>query len=214
MRKKKRKYGNQAYKHISDLLKEAKVQHKKDFKGKDHEQSWKSFKGNGLEKLIKHVIADEIHQLKLELISGRLLEKTHESKLSDVLFKVKRNLLIDFGEFGYHLPDIDIVIFQPRTSKVIAILSSKVTLRERIAQTGYWKLKLQSTKNAKHIKVYFITLDEDNTLTINDKTKVKKGRAIVEIDLDGSYVLSKAYVKESKKVKLFDKFIEDLRKLI
>ncbi|MCX7997984.1 MAG: BsaWI family type II restriction enzyme [Leptospiraceae bacterium] len=41
------------------------------------------------------------------------------------------------------------------------MISSKVTLRERIAQTAYWKLKLSSDKVTKHIKVCFITLDED-----------------------------------------------------
>jgi len=36
---KKEKYGAQAYRHISNVLKEAKEQHKKDFSGNDHEQS-------------------------------------------------------------------------------------------------------------------------------------------------------------------------------
>ena len=59
---------------------------------------------------------------------------------------VKRNLLVDYGEFGAHLPDVDIVIYEPETCKVIAVISSKVTLRERIAQTGYWKIKLSKDK--------------------------------------------------------------------
>ena len=46
---KKKKYGVDTYKHISELLEEAKVLHKKDWeknptKKKDHEQSWKGFK--------------------------------------------------------------------------------------------------------------------------------------------------------------------------
>ncbi len=61
-------------------------------------------------------------------------------------------------------------------------------MRERIAQSGYWKLKLLLQKLTKHIKVYFITPDEDRTLTI--KEPAKKGRAIVEIDLDGSYIVN------------------------
>lgn len=60
--------------------------------------------------------------------------------------------------------------------------------------------------------MYFITPNEDGTLTI--KKTAKKGRAIVEVDLDGSYVLSERIIQESDKVKTFDKFIEDLRKLI
>lgn len=209
---KKKKHGDKAYRYISELLREAKEKHSLDFVGNDHEQSWKAFKGKNLEKLIEYIIVDEVHNLGLEVINGNTLERTSGKNLSEQLGKVKRNLLVDFGEFGHHLPDVDIVIFHPGTCKVVAVLSSKVTLRERIAQTGYWKLKLASDKITRHIKVYFITPDEDGTLTI--KSPTKKGRAIVEVDLDGSYVLSEATIEESAKVKTFDKFIEDLRKLI
>lgn len=209
---KKEKYGTQAYRHISNVLKEAKEQHKKDFTGNDHEQSWRAFKGKNLEKLIEYIITDEVRDLGLEVINGNTLERTNESNLSEDIGQVKRNLLIDYGQFGYHLPDVDIIIYDPKTKKVIAVISSKVTLRERIAQTGYWKIKLQNQGLTKHIKVYFVTPDEDGTLTIKDPAK--KGRAIVEIDTDGSYVLSETDIEESDKVKMFDKFIDDLKNLL
>jgi type II restriction enzyme len=60
--------------------------------------------------------------------------------------------------------------------------------------------------------VFFITPDEDNTLTV--KQPAKKGRAIVEVDTDGAYVMSESEVEESKKVRLFDKFIPDLKNLL
>lgn len=53
---KKKKYGNKAYRYVSELLREAKKQHKKDFTGNDHEQSWRAFKGKNLEKLIEYII--------------------------------------------------------------------------------------------------------------------------------------------------------------
>ncbi|HOV92616.1 MAG TPA: BsaWI family type II restriction enzyme [Candidatus Kapabacteria bacterium] len=210
--KKKEKYGKEAYRHISNLLREAKAQHKLDFNGMDHEQSWRAFKGKNLEKLIEYIITDEVKSLGLEVVNGNLLERTKGENLSKELSLVKRNLLIDYGEFGSHLPDVDIIIYDPTTSKVVAVLSSKVTLRERIAQTGYWKIKLASDKVTQHIKVYFVTPDEDGTLTT--KIPTKKGRAIVESDLDGSYVLSEVNIEESTKVKMFDKFIDDLKNLI
>jgi type II restriction enzyme len=43
---------------------------------------------------------------------------------------------------------------------------------------------------------------------------MKKGRAIVEVDLDRSYVLCEDDVEESNKVKTFDKFIDDQKKLL
>ena len=214
---KKKKHGVDNYKHISKLLEEAKILHKKDWsknptENGDHEQSWRAFKGKNLEKLIVHIIADEVKALGLKIADGNTLERTKAENLSKELSQVKRNLMIDYGEFGSHLPDVDIIIYKPETSKVIAVLSSKVTLRERIAQTGYWKIKLSSDKATKHIKVYFVTPDEDGTLTIKKPTK--KGRAIVEEDTDGSYVLSETEIEESNKVKMFDKFIEDLKKLL
>ena len=209
---KKKKYGIEAYRHISNVLKEAKEQHGKDFTGNDHEQSWRAFKGKNLEKLIEYIITDEVHALNLQVVNGNSLERTNGSNLSKELSVVKRNLTVDYGEFGLHLPDVDLIIYDPKTSKVVAVLSSKVTLRERIAQTGYWKIKLASDKATNHIKVYFVTPDEDGTLTVKKPTK--KGRAIVEVDTDGSYVLSETNIEESDKVKMFDKFIDDLKKLL
>jgi len=214
---KKSSYGKNAYKHISEILNEAKILHKKLFEenptpNKDHEQSWRAFKGKNLEKLVVHIIKDEVESLGLKIVEGNTLERTNCENLSKELGTVKRNLLVDYGEFGSHLPDVDIVIYEPHTCKIIAVISSKVTLRERIAQTGYWKIKLSKDEITKHIKVFFVTPDEDGTLTI--KNPAKKGRAIVEVDTDGSYVMSETKIEESNKVKMFDKFIEDLKKLL
>lgn len=212
---KKKVYGLNTYKHTSQLLEEAKKIHKKDWlknptKRGDHEQSWRAFKGKNLEKLIQFIITEEVEDLGLKVINGNKLERS--SKLSYELSQIKRNLAVDYGEFGLHLPDVDIVIYNPKTYKILVVISSKVTLRERIAQTGYWKLKLLEDEATKHIKVYFITPDEDNTLRY--KKPAKKGRAILEIDLDGSYILTKEDIEESDKVKLFEHFIEDLGDLL
>lgn len=213
--KKKKQLGAETYKHISKLLKEAKEIHKQDWlkhptPNRDHEQSWRAFKGKNLETLVQYIITDEVEDLGLKVVNGNKLERT--IKLSRELSQVKRNLAIDYGEFGLHLPDVDIIIYNPQNYKVLAAISSKVTLRERIAQTGYWKLKLIQDEATKHIKVYFITPDEDGTLTYKKPTK--KGRAIVEVDLDGSYILTEEKIEESNKVKLFEHFIEDLKRLL
>ncbi len=213
--KKREQLGPNAYKHISELLKEAKELHKQDWlkhptPSGDHEQSWRAFKGKNLEKLVQYIITEEVEALGLKVINGNKLEKT--TKLSIELSRVKRNLAIDYGEFGLHLPDVDIIIYEPKSCNVLAAISSKVTLRERIAQTCYWKLKLLQDETTKHIRVYFITPDEDRTLT--HKRPIKKGRAIVEVDLDGSYVLTEETIEESDKVKLFEHFIEDLKRLL
>ena len=210
-------YGIETYRHISKLLDEAKELHKKDWMknptpDQDHEQSWKAFKGKNLEKLVVYIIKDEVESLGLKIVDGNKLERTKSNNLSFELSSVKRNLLVDYGEFGSHLPDVDIIIYNPKTYKIIAVISSKVTLRERIAQTGYWKIKLSNDKVTEHIKVFFVTPDEDGTLTT--RIPAKKGSAIVEVDTDGSYVMSERTVEESPKVKMFDKFMDDLKKLL
>jgi len=214
---KRRQYGSDVYKHISEVLKEAKKIHYEDWrknptKQKDHEQSWRAWKGKNLEKLILYIIKKEVEELGLKLVDGNKLERTKSENLSRELSFVKRNLLVDFGEFGSHLPDVDIIIYEPNTYKIVAALSCKVTLRERIAQTGYWKIKLMKDEATKHIKVFFITPDEDGTLI--KRRPAKKGRAIVEVDTNGAYVLSETRVEESGKVKMFDKFIDDLKEII
>jgi len=127
--------------------------------------------------LIEYIITDEVRALGLQVVNGNNLERTNSANLSKELSLVKRNLIVDYGEFGSHLPDVDLIIYAPKTSKVVAVLSSKVTLRERIVQTGYWKIKLASNEATKHIKVYFVTPDEDRTLTI--KTPAKKDELLL-----------------------------------
>jgi type II restriction enzyme len=214
---KKKKFSLNAYKHVSELLAEAKELHRKNFVENpspqgDFEQSWKPVKGNILEKLIIHILEDEVASLGLRIVRGRTLDKSKSQNLSKELSLVKRNLLVDYGEFGSHLPDVDMIIYNPKDLKVLAVISSKSSLRERIAQTAYWKLKLYGDRATEHIKVYFLTPDEDGTLTI--KIPANKDRAMVEVDTDGSYVMSERQIEESSTVKMFDKFIDDLRELV
>jgi type II restriction enzyme len=214
---KRKTHGPNVYKHISELFQEAKDIHHKDWLKNpttmnDHEQSWRAWKGKNLEKIVLHMLRTEIESLGLRIVEGNTLERTSGQNLSKDLGQIKRNLLVDFGEFGSHLPDVDLVVYEPKTLRVLAVISSKVTLRERIAQTGYWKIKLSGDKVTEHIKVFFVTPDEDCTLAT--RKPAKKGRAIVEVDTDGSYIMCPNPIEESDKVKMFDKFVDDLKKLM
>lgn len=65
------------------------------------------------------------------------------------------------------LPDTDMVIANcniedPWRSEGLAIVSCKTSLRERIAQACYWKLKLLSSDTTKNVKVFLTTTDNDN----------------------------------------------------
>ncbi len=165
-----------------------------------------------MEKLIIYIIQKEIETLGLRITTDKALET---NRLTEELSKVRRNLVVHYGKYDV-IPDTDIVIYDPHDFQVIAIISSKVTLRERIAQTAYWKLKLSSDPVTKNIKALFVTPDEDGTLvrklpTMTNRSRGFKGRIIVEYDTDGAYVLRE--IEESQKVKTFPKLIEDIRKI-
>ncbi|MBM4446634.1 MAG: DNA modification methylase [Chloroflexi bacterium] len=217
---KKRLYGDEVYLHVSEIFEEAREKYKQEYlssskasklraKGKtpDAEQSWKAFKGKNFEKLIWHIIGDELESVDLRVILGASLKR---KKLSAELSKVYRNLLIRYGEWAL-LPDVDLVIYDPTTCDIIGVISCKITLRERIAQTAYWKLKLASDPLTMHVKGYFITADEDGDL-VKGMTSPTRNRIIVEHELDGTYALR--HIAESEKVKAFPKLLDDLRAMV
>ena len=205
--------GAEAYKYISEVFEQAKGPHKESFLKRNregnHEQSWHRFKGSCFEKLLQYILAGSIKDLGLEVVNGNRLDSR---RLPQTLDAVKRNVLINFGEFGMRLPDADLVVYEPENSRVIAIISSKTSLAERVAQTGYWKFKLLESKNTAHIKVYLITPDRGKNLT--RLHPAKKSRVIAEVELDGTYVLTAEELEESDKVKFFEHFIEDLKQVI
>ncbi len=108
-----------------------------------------------------------------------------------------------------HLPDVDLVIYNPENYQDIIIVSIKSTMRDRVAQTGYWKLKLMQSLLTEKTLVYFITLDEDGDLGAK-QSSYRKPRAIVEVDTDSCYVLTESNIEISDNVKTFDRFISDV----
>jgi type II restriction enzyme len=60
--------------------------------------------------------------------------------------------------------------------------------------------------------VFFVTLDEDGDLVV--KKPAKKGRAIAEMDTDGTFVITTREVEESEKIKKIEKFSEVIRNLL
>lgn len=172
-------------------------------------RSWRASKGATFRERILYMIAAPIESLGLKVIESSELEGI---KLMPQLDAVKRNVVIDYGEFGMQLPDTDIIVYSPENSQIIAIISSKISVRESVIQTGYWKSKLLESENTKHIKVYLITSDANKDLTRIDAAK--EPRIIAEADLDGTYVLTTEELQETDKVKLFEHFIEDLKRLL
>jgi type II restriction enzyme len=222
---KKKLYAENAYLHVSEIFEEAREEYKRQYlasnkakklmqqgKNPDAEQSWKGFKGKNFERLVLYIISSELGTDEIRCIPGASLNR---KELSAELSKVHRNLIVRYGAYSL-LPDADLVAYNTSTCQVRAVISCKITLRERVAQTAYWKLKLASDPATMHIKGYFITTDEDGDLVRGLCTTLKasaaRNRIIVEHELDGTYTLRQS--EESDRVKMFGKFIDDLRALV
>lgn len=115
------------------------------------------------------------------------------------------------------LPDTDMAIvdfcpFDQGKSEIVAIISCKTSLRERIAQACYWKLKLLSSDATKNVRVFLATADNDDDFILKQDGQKSRDRIIAEYELDGVYILRGDFKHEweSKKVKHYEKIFDDL----
>jgi len=184
------------------------------------EQSWHTFIGNRFQALIHAILQGYVKMLREEDASYRGVEVLTEGQVrhNEILM---RKLVVRYGKDFCMLPDVDSVIAwvdpeEPWKSGVLAIVSCKTSLRERIAQACYWKLKLLSSDVTKGIRVLLTTTDNDDNFAIKDsRTRFEgkhRNRVIAEYELDGVYILRDSFEPawESKKVKKFDRFFDDL----
>jgi len=103
-------------------------------------------------------------------------------------------------------PDIDIVVVKSENIEVIAIISAKTTLAERVMQTISWNNYLQTLpKDIQKIKLFLVTAWETFDKESANKERVQQ--------LDGVYVCD-TNVVEYGNIKKFSKIIEDIKELL
>ena len=201
------------HKYFFDILMETRKEFNKSCK-KDAGQSWRNESGAMLENLVVYFIQQEIVKLGYDLATDNQINKA--SSDDKIMSLVYRNMIVRYGKYPI-LPDGDIIIFNPKNGDVKAIISCKNSLRERFAQTLYWKLKLSLDPITAPIKMYFVTIDKENgkkpALDIDPQRGPTKPRILLEYEMDGVYV-GRELQDESDKVKMFDKFIDDLKNLL
>jgi type II restriction enzyme len=190
---------------------------------KNAEQSWHVFIGNSFQNLVYAILKGYFANLKNNDKTFQNLQVLKESELNknDIIV---RKLAIRYGDHLL-LPDTDMVIANytiedPWNSDVLAIVSCKTSLRERIAQACYWKLKLLSNDTTKNVKVFLTTTDNDDDFVLQENGEKSIGgrsrnRIIAEYELDGVYILREDFNKawESQKVKRYERIFEDLQKI-
>jgi type II restriction enzyme len=170
-------------------------------------QSWVNFVGRILEDLALSLISKFCESKNLKVTSDRVLKSKN---LDPELDKVKRAVLVHFDEKSL-LPDGDLIIYKQseRDVEVKVIISVKNSFRERYTETPYWKLKLAENSNTSHIKVLLITPDNDNEL--KSAKNPRKGRIVMEHELDGIYIVNENF-EPSDKVKKIEDLLNDLQK--
>lgn len=190
---------------------------------KDAEQSWHVFIGNSFQNLVYAILNGYFTNLKKRDKTFRNFQVLKESELkqNDIIV---RKLAIRYGDHLL-LPDTDMVVVNhtiedPWKSDVLAIVSCKTSLRERIAQACYWKLKLLSNDTTKNVKVFLTTTDNDDDFVLQETRKnsfdgKSRNRIIAEYELDGVYILRDDFMKtwESQKVKRYERIFEDLQRI-
>jgi len=199
-----------------DLIKSLKKQYVEQI----NEQSWHSYIGNRFQAVIHAILKGYVKRLKDKDASYKGIEVMTEGqvKRNEILM---RKMVVRYGKDFYLLPDADSVVArfdpeEPWKSEILAVVSCKTSLRERIAQACYWKLKLLSSDITKGIKVFLATTDNDNDFMIKDGRERFEGkhrnRVIAEYELDGIYILRDSFARnwESEKVKKLDRMFDDL----
>ena len=116
-------------------------------------QAWKSCKGFLYEYAVYESLKEILKREKLREIKLFLGEEIPTEYNEQVVIK-------NWCEIK---PDIDILV--AKRDKVIAIISCKTSLRERLTETAFWKREFE--KNKENVKLFFITTDKDNELKID-----------------------------------------------
>ena len=116
----------------------------------------------------------------------------------------KRLVLIDNNETFDLKPDIDIVVYNKKSENILAIISCKTTLAERVIQTIRWREYVHLLpSDLRKINIFLVTAWE----TFSRQTEINR----VSV-LDGVYCCSEDIIERGK-IKKFDKLAEDLKKL-
>ena len=123
---------------------------------RSRDQAWKTCKGSLYEyavfRYIQNIVEnDDLLKDKIIVMMGDEALISHKDQI------IIRNWCDIF-------PDADILIIDKRTDSVIAILSCKTSLRERLTETAFWKRELEKTRDMTEIKLVFVTTDKDNEL--------------------------------------------------
>lgn len=171
-------------------------------------QAWVQLVGASLEGIIYKMLEHFCATNGLALATDKDLTRPK----TKILETVRSNIEVYFDKISI-LPDGDLILYEPKSGKVHAIISLKNSFRERYTETPYWKLKLSQRMTTKDVKVFMITPDPDDE--VSSRSNPRKPRIVMEYELDGIYLAKETSAFEpSDKVKSISSLIPDLRILL
>ncbi|ADO44629.1 conserved hypothetical protein [Hydrogenobacter thermophilus TK-6] len=158
-----------------------------------------SLVGEAIEKRIMQILAQD-NKIREECIIGhgpaqavraetfvlRDFERDESVELPHLILSVKYTR--ETGEEVYMYMDADIVIYHKLSRRIVCVISSKKSFRERGAQSAYWSLK----KTGRDFKYIIVTPDSDFELYNPDNPyKQAKWRTILENEMAAVFVIDK-----------------------
>ncbi len=202
------------YEHISRLFESEQAMFEERWKAanpgkKDPRAAWRTFKGNALKEVMGRHIGEALADANARTGLSLALASINDLKPSipeNDLEEISKAVVTDYGEFGKHLPNIDFVVYDDRTGRLVSIVCCKVTLRERLTIPLHAAAKIREQNPEDNIRLALITPDEDRQLRRRAKTK---NYAIVNTDFDATYVLLDRFT-ETERIHRFSRFGEDL----
>ena len=186
-------------------------------------QSEVSLVGSETERRIMQILAED-GKIRNECIIGHGASQTVKSKtftlrdfetgesveLPHSILSIKYTR--ETGEEVYMYMDADIVIYHKPSKRVVCVISSKKSFRERGAQSAYWALK----KEDRDYKYVLVTPDNDNELFKPNRPHAqRKWRTILENEMDAVFVIDKAPLFKSRDFYVGNEYLKNyVRKLL
>ena len=200
--------------HLSQLFKEVQPEYEQRWRAanprrRDARAAWRNWRGRAFKDLIKEHIHEELLaankriNLSLAIASDADLSA---AKKDDDLAEIRQAVEIDYGDYGRHLANFDLVVFDDRTGRLESVIFCKTTMRERLPIAIYAAQKIRQQTGLAHLPSIFVTLDEDEDLRSPSK---KKNYAIVSTEFRFTYLLSPMF-QETERIHRFSRFGEDL----
>jgi type II restriction enzyme len=159
------------FENISETYIRKKVQSESGYK-RNYDQAWKSCKGKLYEYVVYEYIKEILKKKNISYISVKMEEELGESEKESV----------QIHNWDTIMPDTDLVL--EKDSRILAILSCKTSLRERLTETAFWSYMLR-TSSGKRVEIVFVTTNKDNELQHNNN------RYILQHIVDATLITNK-----------------------